>query len=109
MPTKKGKSKPSKAKKASNTMRRTKTAGGANTSKRAGAARKTGASARKTGASARKTSASARSGGRKRAAGKLKRTEAGSVWIGSSPAPIDRPTEERGDRKAGDTGSVRIL
>jgi hypothetical protein len=33
------------------------------------------------------------------------------VWIGSSPAPVTRPTEERGDRKVGDVGlgSVRIL
>ena len=95
MPTKKGKSKPSSAKKAGNKGRRTKTAGRASTSKRAGAARKTGAKAR--------------GGARKRAAGKLKRTEAGPVWIGSSPAPIDRPAEERGDQKAGGSGSVRIL
>jgi hypothetical protein len=92
MPTKKGKSKPAKAKKASNKGRRTKVAGGAGTSKRAGGSRGTGASAR--------------SGGRKKAAGKLKRTEAGPVWIGKSK-PISLPTETPGDRKA--TGGERVV
>ena len=93
MPTKKGKSKPAKAKKASNKTRRTRAAGGAGTSKRAGGSRGTGASNR--------------SGGRKRAAGKLRRTEAGPVWIGSSPKPVNLPAEDRGDRKA--SGGERVV
>ena len=85
MPTKKGKSKPAKARKTSNKMRRSTGAGGKRPAKRsAGAARK------------------------KKPAGRLKRTEAGPVWIGSSPAPIIRPDQEPGDRKAGDGGSERV-
>ena len=94
MPTKKGKSKPAKAKKASNKMRRTRAAGGKGKSKRAGGARKTGASAR--------------SGGRRKAAGKLRRTEAGPVWIGSSPAPVNLPAEDPGSSKATGSGSDRV-
>jgi hypothetical protein len=97
MPTKKGKSKPAKAKKTSNKQRRTRV-GGAGKSKRAGASRGTGAS---------KTS-----GGRKRSAGKLRRTEAGPVWIGSSPAPVNLPAEDPGSSKAttgGGSDRVRIL
>jgi hypothetical protein len=88
MPTKKGKSKPAKAKKASNTTRKARPAGGKRPAKRAAGA--------------------ARSGGRKKSAGRLRRTEAGPVWIGSSPAPIVRPTEEPGSRKVNDGGSGRI-
>lgn len=95
MPTKRGKSKPAKARKTSNKMRRSRAAGGKGKSVRAGGARKTGASTR--------------SGGKKRSAGRLKRTEAGPVWIGSSPNPIGLPTEERGDRKAGDGGTERAV
>ena len=97
MPTKKGKSKPAKAKKASNKQRRTRVAG-TGQSKRAGGSRGTGASAR--------------SGGKKRGAGKLRRTEAGPVWIGSSPAPVNLPAEDPGSNKATDGGGsdrVRIL
>ena len=92
MPTKKGKSKPAKAKKASSKGRRTRAAGGKGRSKRAGGSRKTGGSAR--------------SGGRKRAAGKLRRTEAGPVWIGKSQ-PVTLPTETPGERKA--TGGERVV
>jgi hypothetical protein len=97
MPTKKGKSKPAKARKTTNKMRRSRAVG------------KVGASKRTAGP--KKKSASTRASTTKRSAGRLKRTEAGSVWIGSSPAPVARPTEERGDRKVGDvgSGSVRIL
>ena len=94
MPTKKGKSKPAKAKKASNKTRRTRATGAKGTSKRAGGTRKTGAAAR--------------SGGRKRAAGRLRRTEAGPVWIGSSPAPINLPAEDPGSTKATGSGSDRV-
>jgi len=92
MPTKKGKSKPAKAKKASNQKRRTRAAGATGKSKRAGSARRTGAAAG--------------SGGRKRAAGKLRRTEAGPVWIGKSQ-PISLPTQTPGDRKA--SGGERVV
>ena len=95
MPTKKGKSKPGKAKKASNKSRRTRAAGGIGRSKRAGGARGTGSSRK--------------SGGRKKAAGRLRRTEAGPVWIGSSPAPVVRPDQEPGDKKAGDGGSGKVV
>jgi hypothetical protein len=96
MPTKKGKSKPAKARKTSNKSRRTGAAGGKGRSKRAGAARKTGASRG--------------SGGRKKPAGRLRRTEAGPVWNGTSPEPVVRPTEEPGDRKATDGGgSDRVV
>jgi hypothetical protein len=97
MPTKKGKSKPAKARKTGNKMRRSRTVGHAGASKRT--------------AGPKRKPASTRAGATKRSAGGLKRTEAGSVWIGSSPAPVTRPTEERGDRKVGDVGlgSVRIL
>ena len=95
MPTKRGKSKPAKARKTSNKSRRTRAAGGKGQSKRAGAARKTGSSRN--------------SGGRKKPAGRLRRTEAGPVWIGSSPDPVARPTEEPGDKKAGDGESGRVV
>jgi hypothetical protein len=96
MPTKKGKSKPAKARKTSNKTRRTVAAGGGpNRSKRAGGGRGTGASAR--------------SGGRKRAAPGMRRTEAGPVWIGSSPAPLSPPTGEPGDNKAGTGESDRVV
>jgi hypothetical protein len=85
MPTKKGKSKPAKAKKTSNKLRKTRPAAGKRPAKRAGAARK------------------------KKPAGRLRRTEAGPVWIGSSPAPIVRPDRETGDQKAGDGGSGRVV
>ena len=94
MPTKKGKSKPAKARKTSSKSRRTTAAGGKGRSKRAGAARKTVAS---------------RTSGRKKPAGRLRRTEAGPVWIGTSPEPIIRPTEEPGDKKAGDGESGRVV
>ena len=94
MPTKKGKSKPAKAKKASSTMRRSGAAGGAGKSKRAGGARKTGAAAK--------------SGGRKKAIGKLRKTDAGPVWIGSTPRPVNLPTEDPGARKA-TKGSERVV
>src|SRR5687767_9844647 len=97
MPTKKGKSKPAKAKKASSKQRRTRV-GGTGKSKRAGGSRGTGASKR--------------SGARKRSGGKLRRTEAGPVWIGSSPAPVNLPAEDPGSNKATDgagTDRVRIL
>ena len=95
MPTKKGKRKPAKAKKASNKSRRTRAAGGIGQSKRAGGSRGTGASNR--------------SGGRKRSAGGLRRTEAGPVWIGTSPTPLARPAEEPGDKKAADGESGRVV
>jgi hypothetical protein len=95
MPTKKGKSKPAKARKTSNKSRRTRAAGGKGQSKRAGAARKTGASRA--------------GGGRKKPAGRLRRTEAGPVWIGSSPEPVVRPTEEPGEKKAGDVGDRVVI
>ena len=97
MPTKKGKSKPGKAKKASNKQRRTRV-GGTGKTKRAGASRGAGATKR--------------SSGRKRTAGKLRRTEAGPVWIGSSPAPVNLPAEDPGSSKAttgGGSDRVRIL
>ena len=83
MPTKKGKSKPAKARTTSNKMRRTRAAtGGASRSKRAGSKRKgTG----------------------------VRRTEAGPVWIGSSPAPISAPAGEPGDTKAGTGESDRVV
>ena len=94
MPTKKGKSKPAKAKKTSSKARRTRV-GGKGSSKRAGAKRGTGAATR--------------TGGRKRAAGKLRRTEAGPVWIGSSPAPVNLPPEDPGSNKATtDSGAERV-
>ena len=96
MPTTKGKSKAGKAKKASNKSRRV-----APTS-RAGKARG-GAPGKKT-----KRTTGTRATGSRRSGGKLKRTEAGPVWIGSSPAPIDKPVEERGDQKAGG-GSGRVV
>lgn len=95
MPTKKGKSKPAKARKTSNKSRRTRAAGGKGQSKRAGAARKTGASRN--------------SGGRKKPAGRLRRTEAGPVWIGSSPDPVISPADEPGNKKATDGGSDRVV
>jgi hypothetical protein len=95
MPTKKGKSKPAKAKKASNQQRRTRAAGGKGESKRAGGSRGTGASAT--------------SGGRKKAAGKLRRTEAGPVWIGTSPTPAKAPGGDKGGQKAGGGERVVIL
>lgn len=95
MPTKKGKSKPAKARKTSNKMRRGRPAGGKGKSARVGGVRKAGAARRGTA--------------RKRSAGKLKRTEAGPVWIGSSPTPVARPTEERGDQKAGDGRLDRVV
>jgi hypothetical protein len=83
MPTKKGKSKPAKARKASNKIRRTRAAsGGPNRSKRA--------SSKRTGTG-------------------LRRTEAGPVWIGSSPAPISPPAGQPGDTKAGTGGSDRVV
>jgi hypothetical protein len=85
MPTKKGKSKPAKARKTSNKARRTRTGVAKGKTKRAGGARKT------------------------KPAGRLKRTEAGPVWIGSSPAPVIRPDQEPGDKKAGDGESGRVL
>ena len=94
MPTKKGKSKPAKAKKTSNKLRRT---GGVGKTKRAGASRTASASKR---------------GGKKRAGGKLRRTEAGPVWIGSSPTPVNLPAEDPGSSKAttgGGSDRVRIL
>jgi hypothetical protein len=96
MPTTKGKSKAGKAKKASNKSRRV-----APTS-RAGKARGD-APGKKT-----KRTTGTRATGSRRQGGKLKRTEAGPVWIGSSPAPINRPAEERGDQKAGG-GSGRVV
>ena len=95
MPTKKGKSKPAKAKKASNKSRRTRAAGGIGQSKRAGSARQTGASRN--------------SGGRKKAPAGMRRTEAGPVWIGSSPAPVARPAQEPGGKKVGDGATGRVI
>jgi hypothetical protein len=96
MPTKKGKSKPAKARKTSTKSRRTRAAGGKGQSKRAGAARKTGSPRN--------------SGGRKKPAGRLRRTEAGPVWIGSSPEPVISPTDEPGNKKATDGGgSDRVV
>ena len=95
MPTKKGKSKPAKARKTSNKSRRTRAAGGKGRSKRAGTTRKAGASRA--------------GGGRKKPAGRLRRTEAGPVWIGSSPEPVIRPTEEPGEKKAGDVGDRVVI
>jgi hypothetical protein len=92
MPTKKGKRTPAKAKKASKKSRGTRAAAG---SKRAGGARKPGASSR--------------SAGRKRAVSGIRRTEAGPVWIGSSPTPLARPTDEPGDKKAADGESGRVV
>jgi hypothetical protein len=89
MPTKKGKSKPAKAKKASNTKRRTRTGaakGKTTTKKRAGTA--------------------AKGGVRKKATGKLRRTEAGPVWIGKSQ-PISIQTGTPGDQKA--SGGERVV
>jgi hypothetical protein len=99
MPTKKGKSKPAKARKATNKMRRS----------RAGSV--IGASKRARTTARKKSAAPPRTGTRPRGSGKVKRTEAGPVFIGGSPEPVARPTEERGGRKAGDSGagSVRIL
>jgi hypothetical protein len=84
MPTKKGKRKPAKAKKTSNKLRKTRPAAGKRPAKRAGAARK------------------------KRPAGRLRRTEAGPVWIGSSPAPVNLPAEDPGSHKATDGGADRV-
>ena len=95
MPTKKGKSKPAKAKKTSNKSRRTRAAGGQGQSKRAGASRQTGVNPT--------------SGGRKKAAGRLRKTEAGPVWIGSSPTPAKAPGEDKGGQKAGGGERVVIL
>ena len=91
MPTKKGKSKPAKAKKASNATRRTRTGtakGKATTKKRAGTA--------------------AKGGVRKKAAGKLRRTEAGPVWIGKSN-PLMGTGQDKGGEKAGGGERVVIL
>lgn len=88
MPTKKGKSKPGKAKKASNKTRRSATG----KAKPAGTTRK----------------ASRKGAGRKKPGGKLRRTEAGPVWIGSSPKPVNLPTEDPGARKA-TKGSERVV
>ena len=89
MPTKKGKSKPAKAKKVSNKTRRSATG----KSKPAGTAKK---------------SAAGKSAGRRKAAGKLRRTEAGPVWIGSSPAPVNLPREDPGSNKVTGAGSERV-
>ena len=96
MPTTKGKSKAGKAKKTSNKTRRV------GPTSRAGKARG-GAPGKKNTRTTGKRAPSSR-----RAGGKLKRTEAGPVWIGSSPAPINKPAEERGDQKAGG-GSGRVV
>ncbi len=95
MPTKKGKSKPAKLKKASNKSRRTRAAGGTGQSARAGGARGTGASRT--------------AGGRKKDAGRLRKTEAGSVFIGTTPVPPGRLAEDRGNKKAGDGGSGKVV
>jgi|RhiMethySRZTD1v2_1073278.scaffolds.fasta_scaffold490351_2 hypothetical protein len=89
MPTKKGKSKPAKARKTANKARRG----------RVTTARKT----------TKKAATPARRVARKRGAGKLRRTEAGPVWIGSSPAPVNIPTNNPGGQKASDGQSVVIL
>ena len=89
MPTKKGKGKAAKAKKASSKMRRG----------RATTARKT----------SKKAATPARRGARKRGAGKLRRTEAGPVWIGSIPAPVNIPTNDPGGQKSSGGQSVVIL
>jgi hypothetical protein len=88
MPTKKGKSKPAKARKTSNKMRRSRTGGAIGKSRRAG------------------TTARTR---KKRPATGMQRTEAGPVWIGSSPAPVARPAEDLGAKKVGDEGSDRVV
>ena len=90
MPTKKGKSKPAKARKTSNKARRGRVTTARKTTKKA-------------------AGASARGAGRKRGAGKLRRTEAGPVWIGSSPAPVNIPTTDPGGQKASGGQSVVIL
>ena len=95
MPTKKGKSKPAKASKASNKSRRTGAAAAKGQSKRAGGARRTGASAK--------------SGGRKKAAGRLRRTEAGPVWVATNPTPTRGPAEDRGGQKAGGGGDRVVI
>ena len=95
MPTKKGKSKPAKAAKTSNKARRTRAAGGQGQSKRAGASRKTGANPT--------------SGGRKKDAGRLRKTEAGPVFISTNPSPARTPGEDKGGQKAGGGERVVIL
>ena len=97
MPTKKGKSKPAKANKVSNKTRR----GATGKAKPAGTTRKS--------AAAGKSSARKKPAGRKKATtGKLRRTEAGPVWIGSSPAPINLPREDPGSNKVTGAGSERV-
>ena len=90
MPTKKGKSKPAKAKKASNATRRTRTGGAKG----------------KTKTKTKRAGTAAKGGVRKKAAGRLRRTEAGPVWIGKSQ-PISVPTGTPGDQKA--SGGERVV
>lgn len=92
MSMKKGKGKPVKVKKASSTARR-----GAAKSKR-------------TAPTKRPTRAAKRLGGKKRATGKLRRTEAGPVWIGNTAKPVNLSSDDRGSNKAtGDSPRVVLL
>lgn len=111
MPTKKGKSKPAKAKKASNKMRRDHPVGGAVGARGVGKTRggRSNNSRRTTGPARTKTGAAPKAGGRRKAAGRLRKTEAGPVWIGSSPAPRKAPGEDKGAQKAGGGERVVIL
>lgn len=92
MATKKGKSKPAKAKKTASEARRS----------------AAGKSKRKI--NARPIRSTKRVGAKKRASGRLRRTEAGPVWIGNAAKPVNLPSDDRGSNKAtGHSERVVIL
>ncbi len=79
-------------------------------STKAGKQKKTGATSRRAKPSARPGASamrgSGRAGGKREPAARAAR--ATNAPIGSSPPPIDRPSQEPGQHKAGDEGGERV-
>lgn len=98
MPTKKGKAKPAKAKKASNKMRRDHPVGGAVGARGVGKTR-----------GGRSNNSRRTTGPRRTKTGALPTARATPGTAIKPPPPLDRPAEERGDTKAGGGERVTIL